>query len=340
MQLQWNDCDHEFRFQASLKKYGVPEEEIFQTADLYERRNIPQVTLCIYALARLVSTSSSVSLKLQIITENNQTVGGCSDSETSGVHWSSSGPENGGREQTWVHRRATPCQWRPRGIAGWLQQGRQSSWCRFFRQHSTYVNPSRGRSPGWSWLVQVPTVALIGTDDDDSSSNRFLQWIYLPSFLSLSLSLLHLSLSLSLSIFSTGRIWLHLSRVNATRAGSNEIRTTATPPTSFFSELTLFLPCSVWDWWNPFCFCFSYFYVVLVVWGKQLPAWLNRSCVLFVFFHTLYCNHNNKIKLATNILDCEIQNWFLMFQKSEFHLGDSTPNSMKQQWIHCFKSTY
>ena len=196
MQLQWNDCDHEFRFQASLKKYGVPEEEIFQTADLYERRNIPQVTLCIYALARLVSTSSSVSLKLQMITENNQTVGGCSDSETSGVHWSSSGPENGGREQTWVHRRATPCQWRPRGIAGWLQQGRQSSWCRFFRQHSTYVNPSRGRSPGWSWLVQVPTVALIGTDDDDSSSNRFLQWIYLSS--SLSLSLLHLSLSLSL----------------------------------------------------------------------------------------------------------------------------------------------
>jgi hypothetical protein len=42
------------RFQAALKKYGVPEEEIFQTADLYERRNIPQVTLCLYALSRLV----------------------------------------------------------------------------------------------------------------------------------------------------------------------------------------------------------------------------------------------------------------------------------------------
>nr|CAH0107908.1 unnamed protein product [Daphnia galeata] len=41
------------RFQAALKKYGVPEEEIFQTADLYERRNIPQVTLCLYALSRL-----------------------------------------------------------------------------------------------------------------------------------------------------------------------------------------------------------------------------------------------------------------------------------------------
>lgn len=41
------------RFQAALKKYGVPEEEIFQTADLFERRNIPQVTLCLYALARM-----------------------------------------------------------------------------------------------------------------------------------------------------------------------------------------------------------------------------------------------------------------------------------------------
>jgi hypothetical protein len=44
-----------YRFQAALKKYGVPEEEIFQTADLFERRNIPQVTLCLYALGRLVS---------------------------------------------------------------------------------------------------------------------------------------------------------------------------------------------------------------------------------------------------------------------------------------------
>ncbi|XP_050084233.1 myophilin isoform X1 [Anopheles aquasalis] len=40
------------RFQAAIKKYGVPEEEIFQTADLFERRNIPQVTLCLYSLGR------------------------------------------------------------------------------------------------------------------------------------------------------------------------------------------------------------------------------------------------------------------------------------------------
>lgn len=31
------------RFQAGMKKYGVPEEEIFQTADLFEKRNIAQV---------------------------------------------------------------------------------------------------------------------------------------------------------------------------------------------------------------------------------------------------------------------------------------------------------
>ncbi|KAK0082413.1 hypothetical protein PV325_010422, partial [Microctonus aethiopoides] len=41
------------RFQAAIKNYGVPQEEIFQTADLFERRNIPQVTLCLYSLGRI-----------------------------------------------------------------------------------------------------------------------------------------------------------------------------------------------------------------------------------------------------------------------------------------------
>merc|ERR1712079_167709 len=39
-------------FLSAAKKYGVPDEEVFQTPDLFEARNIPQVTLCIYALAR------------------------------------------------------------------------------------------------------------------------------------------------------------------------------------------------------------------------------------------------------------------------------------------------
>lgn len=46
------------RFQAFAKKYGLPEEEIFQTADLFEKRNIPQVTLSLYSLARLVSAAN------------------------------------------------------------------------------------------------------------------------------------------------------------------------------------------------------------------------------------------------------------------------------------------
>ena len=50
------------RFQAAIRKYGVPDEEIFQTADLFERRNIAQVTLCIFALARIVSTIKSASM--------------------------------------------------------------------------------------------------------------------------------------------------------------------------------------------------------------------------------------------------------------------------------------
>lgn len=33
------------RFQDAMKKYGVPQEEIFQTADLFEKRNIAQVFL-------------------------------------------------------------------------------------------------------------------------------------------------------------------------------------------------------------------------------------------------------------------------------------------------------
>ncbi|CAG7834421.1 unnamed protein product [Allacma fusca] len=41
------------RFQAGAKKYGLPQEEIFQTADLFERRNIPQVVLSLYSLGRI-----------------------------------------------------------------------------------------------------------------------------------------------------------------------------------------------------------------------------------------------------------------------------------------------
>lgn len=40
-------------FLAAVKKYGVPDEEVFQTPDLFEARNIPQVVLCLYSLGRI-----------------------------------------------------------------------------------------------------------------------------------------------------------------------------------------------------------------------------------------------------------------------------------------------
>lgn len=40
-------------YQKAVKKYGVPQEEIFQTADLFEARNIKQVVLSLYCLGRI-----------------------------------------------------------------------------------------------------------------------------------------------------------------------------------------------------------------------------------------------------------------------------------------------
>ncbi|XP_023026764.2 myophilin [Leptinotarsa decemlineata] len=41
------------RFQAAVKAYGLPQEEIFQTADLFEKRNIAQVAISLFALGRI-----------------------------------------------------------------------------------------------------------------------------------------------------------------------------------------------------------------------------------------------------------------------------------------------
>ena len=42
------------KFQQAVKKYGVPDLDVFQSVDLVERRNVPQVTQCIMALGRSV----------------------------------------------------------------------------------------------------------------------------------------------------------------------------------------------------------------------------------------------------------------------------------------------
>mgnify|MGYP001352631249 CR=1 FL=1 len=42
--------DYFVSFLNAAKKYGVPDEEVFQTPDLFEARNLPQVSLCIFSL--------------------------------------------------------------------------------------------------------------------------------------------------------------------------------------------------------------------------------------------------------------------------------------------------
>lgn len=47
------------RFQEAAKKYGVSDIDVFQTVDLWEKRNIPQVTQCIMAIGRAVSIAGA-----------------------------------------------------------------------------------------------------------------------------------------------------------------------------------------------------------------------------------------------------------------------------------------
>lgn len=39
-------------FQNAIKAYGVPTTDVFQTVDLYEKKDISQVTQCLFALGR------------------------------------------------------------------------------------------------------------------------------------------------------------------------------------------------------------------------------------------------------------------------------------------------
>ena len=50
-------------FLNAAKKYGVADEEVFQTPDLFEARNLPQVALCIFSLGNIQHST----LELQTI---------------------------------------------------------------------------------------------------------------------------------------------------------------------------------------------------------------------------------------------------------------------------------
>ena len=48
----------------AARAYGLPDAELFQTVDLFEKRNIPQVTQCIHALGRYVNSKIKDRLNL------------------------------------------------------------------------------------------------------------------------------------------------------------------------------------------------------------------------------------------------------------------------------------
>lgn len=41
--------------QKALKEYGVPDQDVFQTVDLWEKKDISQVTNTLFAIGRAVS---------------------------------------------------------------------------------------------------------------------------------------------------------------------------------------------------------------------------------------------------------------------------------------------
>ena len=53
------------RFAQAARAYGLSDSETFQTVDLYEKMNLHQVILCLFALGRKVNLFNSLSLSLK-----------------------------------------------------------------------------------------------------------------------------------------------------------------------------------------------------------------------------------------------------------------------------------
>lgn len=51
----------EHSFQKALKDYGVDDVDVFQTVDLWEKKDIPQVITTMFALGRTVCSSICIN---------------------------------------------------------------------------------------------------------------------------------------------------------------------------------------------------------------------------------------------------------------------------------------
>lgn len=66
MKVPFKQMENINNFLSACEKYGVAKTDLFQTVDLYEKQNLWQVVLCIFALGR------KVSLKLEITHRANE----------------------------------------------------------------------------------------------------------------------------------------------------------------------------------------------------------------------------------------------------------------------------
>ena len=118
----------------------MPEEEIFQTADLFERRNIVQVTLCLYSLGRIVSIRTLHSNILELVLPISSLLCLFADAKAPRIQRTQARTQDGRREQEGVHGGAAARQRGPPQPPDGLQQGREPVRPRWLRQHATHVN--------------------------------------------------------------------------------------------------------------------------------------------------------------------------------------------------------
>jgi len=58
MKVPFKQMENINNFLSACEKYGLSKTDLFQTVDLYEKQNMWQVILCLYALGRKVSSRS------------------------------------------------------------------------------------------------------------------------------------------------------------------------------------------------------------------------------------------------------------------------------------------
>ena len=56
MKVPFKQMENINNFLSACEKYGLAKTDLFQTVDLYEKQNMWQVVLCLYALGRKVSS--------------------------------------------------------------------------------------------------------------------------------------------------------------------------------------------------------------------------------------------------------------------------------------------